>query len=97
MHVRDAEDSHTKRPASAGARRRFWAYSVAAAVAVLGTVVLAVAFLSRSSNEGSTEAATGASGAQTGAIFFEEVHATVVVTPAAVGENTVDVAVASHD
>lgn len=95
-------NSETRQPAdrrSATGRRsrRFAAYSIAAIAALLGTAVLAVVVLGPESNAsvGTTEAA--APEQQTAFAFFDEFHATLILTPGTTGENTVELNLATHD
>jgi len=92
MEERNAEHARTT-----GRSRWYAAYSIAALVGVLGTAVLAVVVLGPESNAsvGTTDAA--APQQQTAFAFFDEFHATLIVTPGTAGENTVDLTLATHD
>lgn len=84
-------------PSPDGERRRFVAYAIAAVVAALGTVALAVVLLRPdSAATGGTPEAV-AKGPQTASLFFQEFHATLTLTPARAGENTVDLILSNHD
>ncbi len=96
MEKRNAEQANTtvERP-KPGGRGRFIAYSVAAFAAALGTVVLALVIFAP---ESTTDAgAPGSPQEATGFVLFEDYHATLIVSPGAVGENTVDVVLLRHD
>ena len=87
----------------AGSGRRRALYGIAVAVAVLGAAVLAaVAFGPDSKATSGTNATTDTAEAsaetqQTAFALFDEFHATLIVTPAAAGTNTVDLFLATHD
>ena len=80
-----------------GSGRRFAAYSVAAVAALLATAAVAMILLGRDSTAGVGTTAAAAVQQQTAFAFFDEFHATLIVTPGTTGENAVDVILATHD
>jgi hypothetical protein len=76
---------------------RFILYALAASVAVAATVGLAIVLLVPGGDEGNTAAPAGEAAPASGFVFFSELHANVLVSPGTAGENTIDVAVATHD
>jgi hypothetical protein len=75
---------------------RYVLYAIAAVVATAATFALVVVLLLPDGDEGSAAPPSEAAPAS-GFVFFSEVHATVLVSPGTAGENTVDIAMATHD
>ena len=81
-----------------GGERRFALLAVTALAAFVGLVALTAILLGRdSSAAGGTPTEGAALEQQTAFALFDEFHATLIVTPAAAGPNTVDLALATHD
>jgi hypothetical protein len=76
---------------------RFILYALAAAVAVAATAGLALVLLGPGGDDGNAAAPSEEVTPASGFVFFSELHANVLVSPGTAGENTIDVAVATHD
>jgi YtkA-like len=90
--IRESEQGRTP-----GGERRFALLAAAALAAFVGLVALTAVLLGRDSSAagGTTEAA--ALEQQTAFALFAEFHATLIVSPATAGQNTLDLAFATHD
>jgi hypothetical protein len=76
---------------------RFILYALATAVAVAATTALAIVLLVPGEDDGNAAPQPAEAAPANGFVFFSELHATVLVSPGTAGENTIDVAVATHD
>lgn len=95
MDERNAERERASTEAGSG--RRYALYGIAVAVVVLGAAVLAVVAFGPDSNATTDTAEASAETQQTAFALFDEFHATLIVTPAAAGTNTIDLFLATHD
>ena len=88
---RATQDTTTPEDPAEASPLRFILFAAAAVVAVMGTAVLAYVLLAPD-GAGSSSTRPGA-----GFVLLDQFHATIVVSPAAVGDNSVDITVGSHD
>ena len=89
--IRDSEQARAE-----GGERRFALLAAIALAAFVGLVALTAILLGRdSSATGGTEAAPLEQ--QTAFALFDEFHATLILSPATTGSNSLDLAFATHD
>jgi hypothetical protein len=87
---RATQDTTTPKDPLEASSLRFILFAAAAIVALMGTAVLAYVLLAP--DAGDSSARPGA-----GFVLLNQFHATIVVSPGAVGNNSVDITVGSHD
>ena len=86
----------TQAPAASG-RKPYALFVLATLLALAGTVALALVVLGDDSSAGTTAAPAAPLPQQTAFALFAEFHATLILSPATTGANTLDLAFATHD
>ena len=83
-------------PAASG-RKPYALLVLASLLALAGTAALALVVLGDDSSAGTTAAPAAPLPQQTAFALFDEFHATLILSPATTGANTLDLAFATHD
>lgn len=95
-HAAEHPPATTPPPSPEDARGpHFLLYAIAALVALTGTAVLAIVLIATSGIGGGSDA--NEAQPASGFVFFEQIHASILVEPGSTGDNALDLLVARHD